>query len=89
MTWLGHLLRLDQETPARIALTGACKSVKRNIGKHKLTWITLVRKDLNEIFNLTNESDSSFFENISEICQDRANWRKIVIDYMMLNTTNM
>ena len=43
LPWLGHLLRLEESTLARIALREACKVVKGTVGRHKLTWIELVK----------------------------------------------
>ena len=68
LTWFGHLLRLDKETPARKALTVACKLIKKKPGRQKLTWLELVRKDVNAMFELAAESNESFCEKISEIC---------------------
>ena len=46
LSWLGHLPRLDEKTPARIALKESCRKVKRNIGKNKTTWIQVVKNDV-------------------------------------------
>ena len=89
LSWLGHLMRLDIETPARIALAEYCKVVKKIVGSHKLTWIELVTKDLqNSRLNLDTKSDSVLFEQLAQICSNRSKWREEV-RYMMLNTTNM
>ena len=90
LSWVGHLLRLDEDTPARLALREACKEVKRNIGKHKLTWIEVIKKDLhnNSNLNLPTGNDRVFFEELAKVCEDRVKWRK-EISHMMLNTTNM
>ena len=92
LTWLGHLLRLDQETPVRKALNEACRKVNKIAGRHKLTWIELVRKDIDDIDkNLVSNSaeDNVFFKKLSEVCADKIRWRKIIKDYIMLNTTDM
>ena len=71
LSWLGHLMRLDLETPARIALTESCRPVKKIVGKHKLTWIELVKKDLQSSrLNLDARSDSVLFEQLAEICSN-------------------
>ena len=88
LTWLGHLLRLDRETPARKALKEACRDVKKVVGRHKRTWIELVRKDLDPEGRLSGVNDDQYFEQLSEVCADRVRWRKLV-NYMMLNTTDM
>ena len=87
LSWLGHLLRLDESTPARIALREACKVVKGTVGRHKLTWIELVKKDFRDS-RLNLNPDTMFFEQLAAFCKDRLIWKKEV-RYMMLNTTNM
>ena len=44
MSWLGHLLRLNQLTPARLALNEYCKKGKRPVGKPKESWLSMIRK---------------------------------------------
>ena len=71
LTWLGHLLRLNQGTPVWRALKEACRKVKKVAGRHTLTWIELIRKDIENIDNnLVDNSveDTTFFEKLSEIC---------------------
>ena len=89
LTWFGHLLRVDKETHARKALTVACKPIKKKPGRQKLTWLELMRKDVNAMFEPTAESNDSFCEKASEICQDRANWRKTVFNNIKLKKTSM
>ena len=48
MKWYGHLPRLNEKTPARLALTKAERKVKKSKGGQKLTWIKLIGKDLEE-----------------------------------------
>ena len=89
LSWLGHLLRLDENTPARIALREACKVVKGKIGRHKLTWIELVKKDFRgSRLNLDVNDEKTFFNQLAAFCNDRIEWNK-EIKHMMLNTTNM
>ena len=52
LTWLGHLLRLPEGTPAKIALREALTPARRPRGKPRTTWITTVIKDLAEL-NIT------------------------------------
>ena len=48
MKWYGHLLRLNEKTPARLALEQAERKVKKTKGGQKLTWVKLIGKDLEE-----------------------------------------
>ena len=51
MRWLGNLMRLDPETPARRALNEYTRKGKRPPGRPKETWLSIIRKSLrlNEI----------------------------------------
>ena len=44
----GHLLRLNEKTPARLALKEAERKVKKPKGGQKLTWMKLIGKDQEE-----------------------------------------
>ena len=46
LNWLGHLMRLPPETPARISLYEALRTTKRERGKAKTTWLKVIEKDL-------------------------------------------
>ena len=46
LNWLGHLMRLPPETPARISLHEALRTTKRKRGKAKTTWLKVIEKDL-------------------------------------------
>ncbi len=46
LKWLGHLLRLPTETPARKALEECLRPSKRPQGRPKTTWISQVNEDL-------------------------------------------
>jgi hypothetical protein len=67
--WFGHLMRMDERTPARQAMEIALKPAKRPKGKPKTTWITMMTKELQETFGAT-------WQQASEMAQDRDDWRK-------------
>ncbi len=76
MNWLGHLLRLPSETPAKQALHEALIPVPRPPGRPKTTWISSINEDLKNIdptLKLSLESSE-----VLEIAQDRSRWRKLV-----------
>ena len=83
LSWVGHLLRLDAQTPARLALKEACKITKKKPGR-KVSWIDVVKKDLKDSrLNLNTKDNEVFFEELKIICCDRKQW-KTEIRYMML-----
>ena len=81
MAW--HLLRLDEKTPARIALKESCRKVNRNIGKSKTTWIQVVKNDVKNSTLEINLNDETFFKELEAVCKDRIRW-KHEIRHMML-----
>ena len=68
--WFGHLMRLDENTPAQKALRVALMQSKRPRGRPKLTWIEMMRKQLQTI-NLT-------WEEASHLAKDREKWKDIL-----------
>ena len=77
LRWLGHLLRLPEDTPAREALEEYRKPARRPRGGQKTTWLKTIQLDLNEIH--------CTFDEAQNIAQDRKEWRgvckKLLLDY--------
>ena len=70
--WLGHLLRLPVDSPARKALdTFLNYKSKHPPGARKTTWVDTVKKDL-KLLDITLES-------CFEIAQDRKVWHSLVV----------
>ena len=90
LSWLGHLLRLDAETPARKALQEYIRTVTKNQGGRKTTWFDIIKKELknNKNLKLNYNNDKMMIEELIIICSDKKNWKN-EIKYMMLNTTDM
>ena len=71
--FLGHVLRLDNETPAKQALQEFLRPVQKDRGRPPTTWWSIVKKDLNEI--------GIKFKNLNELerlASDRSSWRGLV-----------
>ena len=49
LNWLGHLMRLHPETPARLAFADYLRKVKRPKGRPQRTWMELIKHDLKAI----------------------------------------
>ncbi|XP_071941096.1 uncharacterized protein [Antedon mediterranea] len=45
LTWYGHLLRLNENTPAKIALGEAQRKTKKPKGRPKTTWMANIKKE--------------------------------------------
>ena len=72
LSWLGHLLRLPEDTPARQALAEAQWQVRRPRGRPKTTWISAIQKELKEIHEDLNLLAAT------EKAQDRTLWMTII-----------
>ena len=85
LSWLGHLLRLDPQTPARQALNKFIRKRRRPIGRPKETWLSVIRKSLilNEL-NIDYSSDEKMIKDLVTLCEDRKNWRNFVKNIKLL-----
>ena len=72
--WLGHVLRLPKETPVQKALVYAQTPYKRPRGKPKLTWLTLMKKQLIDDHNMS-------WEDACDIALDKHQWKSYVDVY--------
>ena len=78
-SWLGHLLRLNHQTPARIALNEFIKNCLRPVGRPKETWMSMIKKCLkrNNI-NINLANDEKMINDLERLCNDRIRWRQFV-----------
>jgi hypothetical protein len=70
LRWLGHLLRLDETTPARRALELFQQPSKKPRGRQQTTWLSTISKNLTE-----KELD---LDRAYQIAQNRFEWRSVV-----------
>ena len=78
LNWLGHLMRLHPEIPARLALVEYLRKVKRPKGRPQRTWLELIKHDLKAInviidYNKPNQT----IEQVTHMAHDRNYWRNI------------
>ena len=69
MNWLGHLLRLHEDTPARQALAEYTRQTKRPKGRPKPTWVAQVLKEARIVDPNTTLND------LETLANDRKAWR--------------
>jgi len=77
MSWLGHLMRLPKEVPARKALQEALRPSKRPRGKPQSTWLSTIKKDLEEgkiMSKAEMKNPEVFLRKLEEITEDRSQW---------------
>ncbi len=72
LSWFGHLLRLQPETPARQALNEFYRRTKRPQGRPTTTWISQLKKDLLNIADLNN------LDHVTHVANDRPAWRSLI-----------
>ena len=90
LSWLGHLLRLNKDTPARIALNEVVKKHPRKVGRSKTTWIDTIKKDLKSGGLELNFGDNRImFNELIPLCEDRKLWRSEVKRMMLIDSTYM
>ncbi len=84
LKWLGHLLRLEEDTPVKQALYEALRTVKRPKGRPKQIWVAQMKEDL-KLLNLCGGGigkgggeTSINFEEIIEIARDRKLWQSLI-----------
>ena len=70
MRWYGHVIRLPEEAPAKLALQEARRKVKKLRGVQSTTWLAVLEKDLDTL-GLT-------LDGATEIAYDRDAWRGVV-----------
>ena len=83
LRWVGHLMRLPEETPARIALQEALKPVRRPAGRPKQTWIATINQDLKNL----NPDLQLGTSQLEEDTADRKKWNALVRNGSAVPTT--
>ena len=78
LNWLGRLMRLHPETPARLALAKYMRKVKRPKGRRHRTWMELIKHDLKAIVILDYNKQNKTIEQLTQMAHDRNYWRNIV-----------
>ena len=59
LNWLGHLMRMDTQTPARKSLTEALTPAKKKRGKPPMTWLKVIEKDIQPVVTLNIHTDTA------------------------------
>ena len=84
LNWLGHLMRLNPETPARLALVEYLRKVKRPKGRPQRTWMELIKHDLKAIVLNYNKANKTI-EQLTQMAHGRNYWRNIVRRVVLQN----
>ena len=71
LRWFGHVIRLPNETPAKIALSYATQKYQRPQGRPKTTWNEITTKQLKEDLNLS-------WNQACDLAKDREIWKNIL-----------
>ena len=81
MTWLGHLLRFENRTPAKISLKEALEEQPTKQGRPKSTWLLTIKndiKDLKLVEVTRNDTIKTMLNKIHIIAQDRQAYRSLL-----------
>ena len=85
LNWLGHVVRLDEKTPARVALKEYLSPMRIPVGRPALTWLNQIETDLNATnvqLNLSKDSHEQIIITLEKKHKDCSNWRIIIRDAM-------
>ena len=88
LNWLGHLMRLDEQTPVRHSLQESLSDIQGKVGRPKLKWIKVIEKDLVSVninLDLNRSTPDNTIRKLVELTNDRKDWRKIIRDIMAVN----
>ena len=77
LSWFGHLMRLNEKTPAQEALKESERKVKKIKGGQKLTWMKLIKDDLKKI------DDRMTFDEWKENAKDKKSYNLKVMHNRM------
>ena len=92
LRWLGHVMRLEDDTPAKQALQEFLRPVKKPRGRPTTTWLKKISSDLSETniqLNPQNVTPQQIFENLKTKTSDRNQWRKQIRVVMDDNHPNV
>ena len=77
LNFVGHIFRLDVETPVRKAINECFVGYKSKRGRPKTTWLKTIFNDFKNITE-SNKLDIQFIEKLAEISADRKTFNGIV-----------
>ena len=69
LKFIGHILRLNYQTPARKAITECFSEYKLKRGRPKTTWVRTIHNDFKDIINYNTNTE--FLRKLTEIAEDR------------------
>ena len=79
LNWLGHLMRLNENTPIRKALEEFLTPHNKPIGRPPTTWLHIVKKDLQTInINLNLKNKQETLNTLITLTKERLVWRAVV-----------
>ena len=79
LTFLGHIMRRNENTPVRIALKEALKPTRGKRGRPAITWLKTIANDLKDsdyAIDLKNPEET--LQTLISVTQDRKKWREVV-----------
>ena len=85
---LGHILRLDKDTPAQKALQFYLTPHKRPVGRPPLTWIKLITQDLTNTtkhHNIKTPLDPTSLQKLIVLAKDKEGWKREIVRSMKGN----
>lgn len=81
MKFVGHILRLDEDTPVRRAPSECYTNNKFKQGRPKTTWIRSVYNDFRSELG-SNKLDIDFLNSLANLAKDRKQFNNVVKSLM-------
>ena len=76
LTFLGHIMRRNENTPVRIALKEALKPTKGKRGRPSITWLKTIANDLKDSdFAINIKHPQETLQTLISITKDRKKWK--------------
>jgi len=78
LKWLGHLMRLSDDTPAKLSLKEHLRPVKNKVGRPKTTWFKTIINDIEPIIQLNPKNREHTLEILERFSHNRKEWDSVV-----------
>ena len=70
LSWFGHLIRLADDTPAKLALRNSLRLTKKPRGRQKTTWISMMKAKF--------KGNGLEWEDAIDLATDRSAWNSFI-----------
>ncbi len=80
---VGHMMRLPEEAPVKIALKETLKECKNRRRRPSSTWLKTVKNDLQKVNIDIREQVPGTYDLLRKLTGDRNDWKRVVSSVLM------